>query len=200
MYKKNIKSLLDFTVALLGFLLISPLLLCVALFLAIANNGTPFFFQTRPGLHGKPFRIIKFKTMNDKCGVDGELLSDEIRLTKIGGFVRSTSLDELPQLLNVLKGELSLVGPRPLLMEYLPLYSDEQGKRHDVKPGITGWAQVNGRNAISWEEKFRLDVEYVHAISFVMDVRILLMTVKKVIVSEGISAVGQVTIKNFKGN
>ncbi|MBL4559849.1 MAG: sugar transferase [Labilibaculum sp.] len=199
MYKKILKPLLDFTIAFLGLLFIIPLLLFVALFLAIANAGSPFFFQTRPGFHGKPFRIIKFKTMNDKLDEQGELLADSKRLTKIGAFVRKTSLDELPQLLNVLKGELSLVGPRPLLMEYLPLYNTTQARRHDVKPGITGWAQVNGRNAISWEEKFKLDVEYVDKLSFMMDVSILLMTVKKVFVSEGITAAGNKTMYKFKG-
>ncbi|MGZ2371894.1 sugar transferase [Ancylomarina sp. YFZ004] len=199
MYKKIFKPFGDFLVALMGFLLASPILLMVSLFLFFANDGKPFFFQTRPGKKGKPFRIIKFKTMNDRKDANGNLLPDADRLTPIGAFVRKTSLDELPQLLNVLKGDISLVGPRPLLMEYLPLYNTEQARRHEVKPGITGWAQVNGRNAISWEEKFRLDVEYVANISFAMDVKILFMTVKKVFVSEGISADGSVTMEKFTG-
>lgn len=200
MYRNILKPLGDLAIALVGLIISFPVLLFVILFLAIANNGKPFFFQTRPGKKGKPFRIIKFKTMNDRQDAEGNLLPDADRLTPVGAFVRKTSLDELPQLINVLKGDISLVGPRPLLMEYLPLYNQEQARRHEVKPGITGWAQVNGRNAISWEEKFRLDVEYVDNISFAMDLKIILMTVKKVFVSEGISAEGSATMEKFVGS
>jgi len=200
MYRSFIKPLGDFFVALTGFILASPILLMVTLFLFFANQGKPFFFQTRPGKNGKPFRVIKFKTMNDRKDADGNLLPDSDRLTPVGTFVRKTSLDELPQLINVLKGDISLVGPRPLLMDYLPLYNTEQARRHNVKPGITGWAQVNGRNAISWEEKFRLDVEYIDHISFAMDIKILLMTVKKVFVQEGISSQSNVTMEYFTGS
>jgi lipopolysaccharide/colanic/teichoic acid biosynthesis glycosyltransferase len=172
----------------------------VTIGLYIVNQGKPFFFQLRPGLNGAIFKIIKFKTMNDKKDVNGNLLSDAERLTKIGVFVRKTSLDELPQLLNVIKGNMSLIGPRPLLPEYLLLYNDFQIKRHNVKPGITGWAQVNGRNAISWEKKFEYDVWYVNNISFVLDVKIFFLTLKKVFVKEGINMDGQVTTEVFKGN
>ncbi|PJA06310.1 MAG: lipid carrier--UDP-N-acetylgalactosaminyltransferase, partial [Flavobacteriales bacterium CG_4_10_14_0_2_um_filter_35_18] len=164
-----------------------------------ANNGKPFFFQLRPGKNGKIFKIVKFKTMNDKKDHEGNLLPDAKRLTKIGSFVRKTSLDELPQLFNVLKGEMSLIGPRPLLVEYLPLYSEEQNRRHEVKPGITGWAQVNGRNAISWEDKFKYDVWYVDNASFLVDMRILFLTIKKVLGSENISSKTSLTIEKFKG-
>ena len=200
MYKKIIKPVIDICLAFLGLLFLSPLLICVTVFLVIANNGKPFFFQRRPGKNNKLFRIIKFKTMNDKKGKDGELLADSERLTKIGAFVRKTSLDELPQLINVLKGDMSLIGPRPLLLEYLPLYSTEQSRRHGVKPGITGWAQVNGRNAISWKEKFKLDVYYVDNVSFLLDIKIILKTIKKVVVSEGISQKGEATMELFKGS
>jgi len=181
-------------------LLLSPVLLVVTIALAIANNGKPFFIQPRPGKHGRIFNIIKFKTMTDTKDTAGNLLTDEKRLTTIGKFVRKTSLDELPQLINVVKGEMSFVGPRPLLPEYLPLYNEEQKKRHHVKPGITGWAQVNGRNAISWEQKFALDVWYVANQSFVLDVKILFLTVKKVFISEGINTEGQATTERFRGN
>jgi lipopolysaccharide/colanic/teichoic acid biosynthesis glycosyltransferase len=168
--------------------------------LIFVNLGTPVLFkQKRPGLAGRPFQIMKFRSMLDKKDKLGKQLSDEQRLTKFGALLRSTSLDELPGLLNVLKGDMSLVGPRPLLMEYLPLYSIEQAKRHDVRPGITGWAQVNGRNAISWEEKFRLDVWYVENQSFMLDMKILLLTFKKVFVREGIAASGEATMSPFKG-
>jgi len=197
MYQKIFKPLIDFTFAFIGLFLVSPVLIVVTIFLAIANDGKPFFFQTRPGKNGKPFRIIKFKTMNDKQDADGNLLPDAVRLTKIGRFVRKTSLDELPQLINVLKGDISLVGPRPLLMIYLSRYDEEQARRHEVKPGITGWAQVNGRNTISWEEKFRLDVEYVDKLTFCLDVKILLMTVKKVLMSKGISSDTHATMEVF---
>jgi lipopolysaccharide/colanic/teichoic acid biosynthesis glycosyltransferase len=167
--------------------------------LVIANNGNIFFFQLRPGLYGIPFKIVKFKTMKDVFDNDGKPLPDELRLTKVGNIVRSASLDELLQLVNVLKGDMSIVGPRPLLMQYLPRYSPEQAKRHNVKPGITGWAQVNGRNAISWEQKFKYDVEYVEKQSLLLDIRILLMTFLNVIQRKGISSVGHVTMEEFKG-
>jgi lipopolysaccharide/colanic/teichoic acid biosynthesis glycosyltransferase len=200
MYKTTIKPNLDFLAALIGLILLSPIFVIVALLLAIANNGKPFFFQRRPGKNERLFSIIKFKTMTDKKGKNGNLLPDAERLTAVGKFVRKTSLDEIPQLLNVLKGDMSLVGPRPLLPEYLPLYTLEQKRRHEVKPGITGWAQVNGRNALSWSDKFKRDVEYVEQQSFVLDCKILFLTLKKVLVSEGISQNGQVGMSKFEGN
>jgi len=200
MYRHFFKRIIDFTAALVGFLLLFPIFLVVTLFLAIANNGKPFFFQRRPGKDGKIFGIIKFKTMNDKKDAAGNLLSDAERLTAIGAFVRKTSLDEIPQLLNVIKGDMSLVGPRPLLVEYLPLYNEEERRRHNVRPGITGWAQVNGRNAIGWNQKFELDVFYVKHLTFLLDVKILLLTVKKVFISEGISSASAVTMEKFKGS
>ena len=200
MYKTTIKPNLDFLAALIGLILLSPIFVIVALLLAIANNGKPFFFQRRPGKNERLFSIIKFKTMTDKKGKNGNLLPDAERLTAVGKFVRKTSLDEIPQLLNVLKGDMSLVGPRPLLPEYLPLYTLEQKRRHEVKPGITGWAQVNGRNALSWSDKFKRDVEYVEQQSFVLDCKILFLTLKKVLVSEGISQKGQVGMSKFRGN
>jgi len=169
------------------------------IFLTIANKGQVFFLQLRPGLYGKPFKIIKFKTMKDSFDENGKLLPDELRLTKIGKLVRSTSIDELLQLINVIKGEMSLVGPRPLLMQYLSLYNKEQSRRHEVKPGITGWAQVNGRNAISWEEKFRLDVEYVKNQNFWIDLEILFRTILNVINRKGINSKGNATTEEFKG-
>ena len=199
MYARFWKPLLDGMLAAMGLLLTLPLTLGATLALAIANGGKPFFTQRRPGRHGKPFTIYKFKTMNDRRGPDGELLPDADRLTPVGAFVRKTSLDELPQLLNVLRGELALVGPRPLLMEYLPLYSARQARRHEVRPGITGWAQVNGRNAISWPEKFELDVWYVDHISFLLDIKILWMTVLNVVRAKDISAQGHVTVEKFRG-
>jgi lipopolysaccharide/colanic/teichoic acid biosynthesis glycosyltransferase len=173
--------------------------LVTILLLAIANKGKIFFIQARPGLYGQAFKIIKFKTMRDAYDANGNPLPDEVRLTKIGNLVRSASLDELLQLINVLKGDMSLVGPRPLLMQYLPRYSPEQARRHEVKPGITGWAQVNGRNAISWEEKFRLDVAYVDKQSYLLDVKILWMTFINVILRKGISADGHATMEEFRG-
>ncbi|PIV49355.1 MAG: lipid carrier--UDP-N-acetylgalactosaminyltransferase [Flavobacteriaceae bacterium CG02_land_8_20_14_3_00_34_13] len=199
MYKTLLKPLLDFTAALTGILLLSPIFLLVTLGLFVSNNGKPFFFQLRPGKNGKIFKIVKFKTMNDKKDHEGNVLPDAKRLTKIGSFVRKTSLDELPQLFNVLKGEMSLVGPRPLLPEYLPLYSEEQNRRHEVKPGITGWAQVNGRNAISWEDKFKYDVWYVNNVRFLVDMNILFLTIKKVLGSEGINSETTATMEKFKG-
>lgn len=200
MYNKGLKRILDFLAALLGLLLISPIFILVVLCLAYYNRGSVFFFQERPGLRGKIFRVVKFKTMTDEKDVDGNLLPDADRLTKFGQFVRSTSLDELPQLINVLKGDMSLIGPRPLLVSYLPLYNSEQSKRHNVRPGITGWAQVNGRNAISWQQKFEYDVWYVNHISFLLDCRIFFKTIKKVFVREGISSDTSVTMEPFKGN
>ena len=195
-----VKRLFDLLVASVVLLLLFPVLLVVAM-LVRARIGSPVLFsQQRPGLHGKAFRIHKFRTMTDARGADGELLPDAERMTGFGAFLRSTSLDELPALWNVLKGEMSLVGPRPLLMEYLPLYSPEQARRHDVRPGITGWAQVNGRNAISWEEKFRLDVWYVDNRSLWLDLRILYLTARKVFAREGISAEDHVTMEKFTGS
>lgn len=200
MYKDRIKRCIDFVVAFFGLLLLSPIFILVTIGLFFANEGKPFFFQARPGRGGKVFKIVKFKTMNDRRGSDGNLLSDAERLTKIGSFVRKTSLDEIPQLINVLKGDMSLIGPRPLLIQYLPLYNEHQARRHEVRPGITGWAQVNGRNAISWNQKFDYDVWYVDNISFGLDVKIFFLTIKKVFVREGISADGQATMEPFKGN
>lgn len=200
MYRKFIKPIFDRLTAFLAFLLLCPVFLLTMFFLAFANNGKPFFTQLRPGKNGRIFKIIKFKTMNDKRDAQGNLLSDAKRLTKLGSIVRKTSLDEIPQLLNVIKGDMSLVGPRPLLPEYLELYSPEQARRHEVKPGISGWAQVNGRNAISWEEKFKLDVWYVDHQSFLLDLKTIFLTVKKVFVSEGINTNGQATTLPFKGN
>jgi lipopolysaccharide/colanic/teichoic acid biosynthesis glycosyltransferase len=200
LYKNFIKRILDVILSLIGLLLLSPILVIVIFLLAIANQGKPFFFQTRPGLNEKLFNIVKFKTMTDAKDTNGDLLPDAERMTAIGSFVRKTSLDELPQLINVLKGDMSLIGPRPLLPEYLPLYSEEQQKRHDVKPGITGWAQVHGRNAISWTAKFKLDVYYVAHLSFWLDVKVLFLTIKKVLVREGISSTTSTTMEKFKGN
>jgi lipopolysaccharide/colanic/teichoic acid biosynthesis glycosyltransferase len=199
-YKKIVKPLADFWSALLLLVILSPIILLTIILLAFVNRGSIFFFQQRPGLRSLSFKIIKFKTMRDAFDDKGAPLPDEVRLTKVGGFVRSASLDELLQLVNVLKGDMSLVGPRPLLMHYLPRYSKEQARRHEVKPGITGWAQVNGRNAIGWEEKFRLDVEYVNKQSFWLDCKILWMTFLNVIQRKGISAAGHVTMEEFNGS
>jgi putative UDP-galactose phosphate transferase len=200
MYKNFIKPAIDFMLALVGFLFLSPVFVLVTIGLFFANDGKPFFFQLRPGKNGKIFKIIKFKTMTDKKDENGNLLPDADRLTKIGSFVRKTSLDEIPQLLNVIKGDMSLVGPRPLLPQYLELYNDFQRRRNEVKPGITGWAQVNGRNSISWEKKFEYDVWYVDNVSFLLDIKILILTVLKVVKSEGINEQGQATSEEFKGN
>lgn len=200
MYKHFFKRVLDFFIALVGLLVLSPIFLVVTIGLFIANSGKPFFFQKRPGKDERIFSIIKFKTMTDKKGADGKLLSDADRLTGIGAFVRKTSLDEIPQLINVLKGDMSLIGPRPLLVQYLPLYNEQQKQRHQVRPGITGWAQVNGRNAISWSRKFDLDVYYVNNLSIMLDVKIFFLTIKKVFISEGITAVGQATTEAFNGD
>jgi len=199
-YKSVFKRLLDFFLSLTVLLVASPVLVVVTFLLAIANNGKPFFFQHRPGKNGRIFSIVKFKTMNDRRDAAGNLLPDTERLTKIGKIVRSTSFDELPQLINVLKGDMSLVGPRPLLVEYLPLYSAEQARRHEVKPGITGWAQINGRNAISWEQKFGYDVWYVTHVSLILDIKILLKTFRKVFYREGISADTHAEMAVFKGS
>ncbi|WP_291071790.1 sugar transferase [Empedobacter sp. UBA5637] len=199
LYKNYIKRLLDFTIAFIGLICLSPIFIIVTIGLYFANQGKPFFFQARPGLNEKIFNIIKFKTMNDKKDANGNLLSDAERLTPIGAFVRKTSLDEIPQLINVLKGDMSLIGPRPLLPQYLPLYNETQKRRHKVRPGITGWAQVNGRNAISWQKKFELDVWYVDNISLILDIRIFFLTIKKVFVREGISQDGQATMEMFNG-
>jgi lipopolysaccharide/colanic/teichoic acid biosynthesis glycosyltransferase len=199
LYKNLIKPFLDFSAAFILLIILSPVLLLTIVLLTIANKGKVFFLQRRPGFKAVPFNIIKFKTMRDAVDEKGIVLPDEVRITKIGQFVRSTSLDELLQLINVLKGDMSLVGPRPLLMKYLERYSKEQTRRHDVKPGITGWAQVNGRNAISWEDKFRLDIEYVDKLSFLLDLRILLMTFLNVIKRKGVSADGHATMEEFTG-
>ena len=200
MYLLFFKRAIDFSASLIGLVLLFPVLVIVTLLLTIANQGKPFFFQTRPGKNQKIFKIIKFKTMTDAKDTNENLLLDVDRLTKVGRFVRKTSVDELPQLINVLKGDMSLIGPRPLLLQYLSLYSDFQNRRHEVKPGITGWAQVNGRNSISWENKFVYDVCYVDQISFLVDLKILLLTVKKVFKSEGITNEGQSTTEAFKGS
>ncbi|TDD75941.1 sugar transferase [Flavobacterium caseinilyticum] len=200
MYKTFFKRIFDFNAAFFGLLALSPLILMVTVGLFFANQGKPFFFQLRPGKNGVIFKIIKFKTMNDKKDSDGNLLTDAERLTKIGIFVRKTSLDEIPQLLNVLKGDMSLIGPRPLLPEYLPLYDATQNRRHEVRPGITGWAQVNGRNAISWNVKFRYDVWYVDHISLLLDAKILFLTIKKVVIREGINTENTATTERFNGN
>ena len=196
-YKLFLKKVFDFTVSFLLLLVSLPLFLILSIVIAVSNQGTPFFTQIRTGKNGELFRVLKFKTMNDKRDSNGNLLPDENRLTKIGSLVRSTSMDEIPQLFNVLAGNMSLIGPRPLLPEYLPFYSLQQMRRHDVKPGITGWAQVNGRNAISWEEKFTLDVYYVENVSFLLDLKIFYKTILKILKSEGISAQGHVTMPMF---
>ncbi|MNV05666.1 Undecaprenyl phosphate N,N'-diacetylbacillosamine 1-phosphate transferase [compost metagenome] len=200
MYRHFFKRLFDFFIALIGLIVLSPIFIVVTIGLYFANDGKPFFFQSRPGLNERIFKIIKFKTMNDKKDANGNLLSDAERLTPIGAFVRKTSLDEIPQLINVLKGDMAIIGPRPLLIQYLPLYNDKQRRRHEVRPGITGWAQVNGRNAISWTKKFELDVWYVDHVSFLTDLNVFFTTFKKVFKSEGISADGHVTIEPFNGN
>jgi lipopolysaccharide/colanic/teichoic acid biosynthesis glycosyltransferase len=199
MYKNIAKPFIDMALSIVGLLVISPIFILVLVLLYFANQGKPFFTQQRPGKNGKIFTIIKFKTMNDRKDASGHLLPDADRLTKVGAFVRKTSLDEIPQLLNVIKGDMSLIGPRPLLPHYLHLYNDFQNRRHEVKPGITGWAQVNGRNAISWDQKFEFDVWYVDHISFVMDMKILIKTVQKVLIREGINAADAATIEPFKG-
>jgi len=201
MYVHFVKRLIDFIIVFCVLMVIWPILLVISTWLYFANKGAGIFFtQERPGKCSKIFRVIKFKTMTDERNEDGILLPDEKRLTKLGKFIRSTSIDELPQLINVLKGDMSLIGPRPLLPQYLPLYSGEQARRHEVRPGITGWAQVNGRNAISWTKKFELDVWYVDHCSFLLDMEILFMTIKKVFIREGISSDTSVTMEVFTGN
>lgn len=199
-YKKIIKPLLDTLVSSIAFLFLLPLFAIVTILLFIYNGGSPFFTQQRPGRNGRVFRVIKFKTMNDKKDEHGNLRSDAERLTPIGKFVRKTSLDEIPQLLNVIKGDMSLIGPRPLLVDYLPLYNETQRRRHEVKPGITGWAQVNGRNAISWDQKFEYDVWYVDHLSFLLDLKICWLTFVKVTKSEGINSATSATMERFTGN
>lgn len=201
MYKSYFKRIIDFGVAFISLIILSPLLLLVSLWLHFENKGTGvFFLQERPGQYGKIFKIYKFKTMTDEKDKDGQLLPDELRLTKVGKFVRSTSIDELPQLFNVLKGEMSLIGPRPLLTQYLPLYSPEQSRRHNVRPGITGWAQCHGRNTLSWTEKFKYDIWYVDNLSFATDLKIIWLTIKSVLKREGISHEGSETMEEFNGH
>ena len=201
MYKYFFKRLIDFILVLCVLLVIWPILLVITVWLHFANKGAgAFFTQNRPGKNGKIFKVIKYKTMTDERDAEGNLLPDAERLTKVGRFVRSTSIDELPQLINVLKGDMALIGPRPLLPQYLPLYSPEQARRHEVRPGITGWAQINGRNAISWTKKFEYDVWYVDHCSFLLDLKIVFLTIKKVFIREGISQEGQATMEFFNGH
>lgn len=199
MYTAFFKRLMDFLLATVGFVILSPIFLLVTIMLFFANNGKPFFFQRRPGKNEDIFNVIKFKTMNDRKDVHGKLLPDAQRLTSFGKFVRKTSIDEIPQLLNVIKGDMSLIGPRPLLVKYLPRYTDRQRLRHNVRPGITGWAQVNGRNAIGWNERFELDIYYVEHVSFALDIKIIFMTIYKVFKSEGISSTTSATMEEFLG-
>ena len=201
MYKHFLKRLFDFWISLIVLIIISPILLVVTIWLHFANKGAgAFFFQERPGKDGKIFKVIKYKTMTDERDSDGNLLPDEVRLTKVGKFIRSTSIDELPQLINVLKGDMALIGPRPLLVQYLPLYSPEQARRHEVRPGISGWAQCHGRNAISWTEKFKLDVWYVDHVSLMTDLKVIWITIMKVLKRDGISQEGNATMEAFNGN
>ena len=201
MYRKYLKRWLDFVIVLCVLAVIWPILLLVTLWLHFANKGAgAFFTQERPGRNGKIFKVIKFKTMTDERDADGNLLPDAERLTPVGRFVLSTSIDELPQLINVLKGDMALIGPRPLLVQYLPLYSKEQARRHEVRPGITGWAQCHGRNSISWTEKFKLDVWYVDHCSLITDIKVIFITIKKVLLRDGISQEGQATMELFNGN
>lgn len=201
MYKHFFKRLIDFIIVLTALAVIWPFLLAITIWLHFANKGTgAFFFQERPGKNGKIFKVIKFKTMTDERDAQGNLLPDADRLTPVGRFVRSTSIDELPQLINVLKGDMALIGPRPLLVKYLPLYSPEQARRHEVRPGITGWAQCHGRNAISWTKKFELDVWYVDHISFMTDLKVIFLTIKKVVCREDINQEGEATMEEFDGH
>ena len=201
MYKHFFKRFFDFWISLVALICISPLLLIVTVWLHFANKGAgAFFTQARPGWHGKIFKVIKFKTMSDERDADGNLLPDEVRLTKVGSLVRSTSLDELPQLINVLKGDMALIGPRPLMPEYLPLYSKEQSRRHDVRPGISGWAQCHGRNNISWTEKFKLDVWYVDHLSLLVDIKVIWITIMKVLKRADIAKEGMVSMEEFNGH
>lgn len=201
MYRKYLKRWFDFVIVLCALAVIWPVMLLVTLWLHFANKGAGAFFnQERPGRNGKIFKVIKFKTMTDERGADGNLLPDAERLTPVGRFVRSTSIDELPQLINVLKGDMALIGPRPLLVQYLPLYSPEQARRHEVRPGITGWAQCHGRNSISWTEKFKLDVWYVDHCTLITDIKVIFITIKKVLLRDGISQEGNATMELFNGN
>lgn len=201
MYKHFFKRLIDFIIVLTALAVVWPFLLAITIWLHFANKGAgAFFFQERPGKNGKIFKVIKFKTMTDERDAQGNLLPDADRLTPVGRFVRSTSIDELPQLINVLKGDMSLIGPRPLLVKYLPLYSPEQARRHEVRPGITGWAQCHGRNAISWKKKFELDVWYVDHISFMTDLKVIFLTIKKVVCREDINQEGEATMEEFDGH
>ena len=198
-YEKYIKRMLDFTLSLMALIVLSPVLLVLVIVGAIKMKGNPFFTQDRPGKDEKIFKLIKFRSMTCETDAQGNLLPDEVRLTRYGKFLRASSLDELPELINILKGDMSIVGPRPLLVRYLPLYNAEQKHRHDVRPGLTDWAQVNGRNTLSWEDKFRYDVDYVNQISFALDVKVIFMTVKKVFCREGISSETSATMEEFKG-
>jgi len=200
MYKRFFKQIIDFIIAFTALVVLSPILLAVLILLALANKGNPFFFQNRPGKDERIFKIVKFRTMTNERDEKGILLPDADRLTGIGKFVRKTSIDEIPQLINVLMGDMSLIGPRPLLPEYLPIFNERQKKRHSVRPGITGWAQVNGRNAISWNKKLEYDVWYVENLSFTLDMKILFKTIKKVIISEGINTQDMATTEPFNGN
>lgn len=200
MYKIFIKQIIDFFIAFTALVVLSPILFIVVILLALANKGNPFFFQNRPGKDERIFKIVKFRTMTNERDEKGRLLPDAVRLTGIGKFVRKTSIDELPQLINVLMGDMSLIGPRPLLPEYLPIFNERQKKRHSVRPGITGWAQVNGRNAISWTRKLEYDVWYVENLSFTLDIKILFKTIKKVLISEGINTKDMATTEPFNGN
>lgn len=200
LYRNYLKRFVDLTLSLVAFCLLLPIFIIITALLFIANQGSPFFVQQRPGKNGRIFKLVKYKTMNDRKDEAGNLLSDAERLTAMGNFIRKTSLDEIPQLINVIKGEMSLIGPRPLLVEYLPLYNDRQKRRHEVRPGITGWAQVNGRNAIGWKEKFELDVWYVDHVDFRLDCRIVFYTIMKVLKREGVSQHGHVTTTKFEGN
>ncbi len=201
MYRKYLKRWFDFVIVLCALAVIWPVMFLVTLWLHFANKGAgAFFTQERPGRNGKIFKVIKFKTMTDERGADGNLLPDAERLTPVGRFVRSTSIDELPQLINVLKGDMALIGPRPLLVQYLPLYSPEQARRHEVRPGITGWAQCHGRNSISWTEKFKLDVWYVDHCTLITDIKVIFITIKKVLLRDGISQEGNATMELFNGN
>ncbi len=200
MYRRFIKKIVDFVISLVAFVVLLPLFFLMICILAVANRGSVFFTQLRPGLNGKIFRLIKFKTMNDRRDSNGELLPDALRLTTTGAVVRRLSLDELPQLINVLKGDMALIGPRPLLVEYLPLYNVEQSRRHKVRPGITGWAQVNGRNSISWEEKFKLDVWYVDNLTIILDIKIIVNTIMKVFRRQDISSSSSVSMEKFRGS
>jgi len=201
MYKSFFKRVIDFILSLLTLAILWPILLVITIWLHFANKGAgAFFLQERPGQNGKIFKVVKFKTMTDERDAEGNLLPDADRLTNVGRFVRSTSIDELPQLINVVKGDMALIGPRPLLSQYLPLYSEEQARRHEVRPGITGWAQCHGRNAISWTEKFKLDVWYVDHCSFLTDLKVIGITIKKVLVRDGISQEGNATMEAFNGH